>query len=137
MLPKDKVYGDWPASGEIDIMESTGNAPNKIGSTMHWGPDYLGNRFNLTHQEFQIANGSSTDNFHIFGLQWNETTLTTYVDDSIVLQTPLNNFFSRGGYPSSVNNPWKSGTSAAPFDQGMVELICRILSNHECRCWRS
>lgn len=27
LLPKDSVYGAWPASGEIDIMESRGNAP--------------------------------------------------------------------------------------------------------------
>lgn len=25
MLPKDNAYGQWPASGEIDIMESRGN----------------------------------------------------------------------------------------------------------------
>lgn len=25
MMPEDSVYGEWPASGEIDIMESKGN----------------------------------------------------------------------------------------------------------------
>lgn len=25
MMPQDNVYGDWPASGEIDIAESRGN----------------------------------------------------------------------------------------------------------------
>ena len=25
MLPKDNVYGAWPLSGEIDIVESRGN----------------------------------------------------------------------------------------------------------------
>ena len=25
MMPEDSVYGDWPASGEIDIAESRGN----------------------------------------------------------------------------------------------------------------
>ena len=25
MLPKDNAYGDWPRSGEIDIMETRGN----------------------------------------------------------------------------------------------------------------
>ena len=44
LLPKDGAYGTWPASGEIDIMESRGNAPgypgggvNAFGSTLHWG----------------------------------------------------------------------------------------------------
>lgn len=47
MLPVDNAYGNWPASGEIDIMESRGNGPeyaaggnNKFGSTLHWGPSY-------------------------------------------------------------------------------------------------
>ena len=26
MLPAEHVYGQWPASGEIDIVESRGNA---------------------------------------------------------------------------------------------------------------
>jgi beta-glucanase (GH16 family) len=25
MMPEESVYGDWPLSGEIDIMESKGN----------------------------------------------------------------------------------------------------------------
>ena len=28
MLSRDRVYGGWPRSGEIDIMESKGNPPN-------------------------------------------------------------------------------------------------------------
>lgn len=28
MMPEASVYGDWPASGEIDIMESRGNDGN-------------------------------------------------------------------------------------------------------------
>jgi len=47
MLPTYGEYGTWPASGEIDIMESRGNdetyssgGVNRFGSTLHWGPDY-------------------------------------------------------------------------------------------------
>ena len=45
MMPEDDVYGVWPNSGEIDIMESRGNAPpfpggrDQVGSTLHWGPN--------------------------------------------------------------------------------------------------
>ena len=45
LLPADQAYGTWPASGEIDIMESRGNSPSctaggsdTFGSTLHWGP---------------------------------------------------------------------------------------------------
>lgn len=44
MMPRDSVYGTWPLSGEIDIMESRGNARGYKGngremymSTLHWG----------------------------------------------------------------------------------------------------
>lgn len=44
MMPEDSVYGEWPRSGEIDIMESRGNdrhykdgGLNYYYSTLHWG----------------------------------------------------------------------------------------------------
>jgi len=44
MMPVHYQYGGWPASGEIDIVESRGNDPsypaggyNKVASTLHWG----------------------------------------------------------------------------------------------------
>lgn len=44
MMPEDSVYGPWPRSGEIDIMESRGNSPdypeggrNFYYGTLHWG----------------------------------------------------------------------------------------------------
>lgn len=55
MLPADEAYGGWPASGEIDIMESRGNdasceagGNNKFASTLHWGPNYDANKYELT-----------------------------------------------------------------------------------------
>lgn len=58
MMPVYNEYGEWPASGEIDIMESRGNVnyPKENGggvesfsSTMHWGPDFYRNQFLKTH----------------------------------------------------------------------------------------
>ena len=47
LLPTKQEYGMWPASGEIDIMESRGNSAsypiggnNAFGSTLHWGVNY-------------------------------------------------------------------------------------------------
>ena len=47
LLPESEEFGAWPASGEIDVMESRGNdasceagGRNKFASTLHWGPDY-------------------------------------------------------------------------------------------------
>ena len=61
MLPTDEIYGGWPRSGEIDIVETRGNADfscngapigrQLAGSTLHWGPDPSQNRYDLTHWE--------------------------------------------------------------------------------------
>jgi hypothetical protein len=49
-MPRFAVYGDWPRSGEIDLMEARGNRQlyngdvnvgvEQAGSTMHYGPRY-------------------------------------------------------------------------------------------------
>lgn len=59
MLPTGKEYGYWPKSGEIDIMESRGNEDyvcyghnfghQRIGQTLHWGPDAARNKHMDTH----------------------------------------------------------------------------------------
>ena len=36
MMPENSVYGGWPASGEIDIMEHV-NINGKIYGTLHYG----------------------------------------------------------------------------------------------------
>ncbi len=38
MMPQENKYGGWPSSGEIDIMELLGHEPNKLYSTVHYGP---------------------------------------------------------------------------------------------------
>ena len=69
MLPTDSVYGQWPASGEIDIVEvrsnldfSCGGAPlgwQLAGQTMHWGPSTNQNAFQLTHWEKYVNTSES------------------------------------------------------------------------------
>jgi hypothetical protein len=47
LLPELEEYGMWPASGEIDLLSSRGNAPGYPGggcdtmtSALHFGPNY-------------------------------------------------------------------------------------------------
>ena len=62
MLPRYEEYGMWPTSGEIDIVESRGNRDLRDeqgkqrgntngGSTLHWGPFFEANRFDMTNTD--------------------------------------------------------------------------------------
>ena len=60
MLPKDTEFGSWPASGEIDIMESRGNAAScdvggvdTFGSTLHFGPGWPYDAWEVAHKEYK------------------------------------------------------------------------------------
>ena len=54
MLPQYHKYGGWPASGEIDIVESRGNddygglGNHYAATTLHWGPYYELNQYERT-----------------------------------------------------------------------------------------
>jgi len=127
LLPKYDSYGNWPASGEIDLMESRGNlnypagGTNAFGSTLHWGPFFPADPYQLTHKEYTLPSGDFADAFHVFGFNWNEKGLYTYLDNDSqrVLDVKFDqSFFQRGGWnPKTVNNPWFGRNNSAPFDQ--------------------
>ena len=96
MLPKDNKYGSWPASGEIDIMESRGNTDGAEGldyfsSTLHWAPHFFADGWSQTHSVNKALTGNFNDEFHIFGLEWTDTFIKTYIDtpDNVVLNVPF------------------------------------------------
>ncbi|XP_012945133.1 beta-1,3-glucan-binding protein [Aplysia californica] len=118
MLPRDNKYGGWPRSGEIDIMESRGNAgPMGVGtvtSTLHWGTAWDQNRYSLTHGEKK--SNSWHDSFHTWRLDWSPDHLITFIDDQQIMAVypPSGGFWQKGGF--SGNNIW-GGNKMAPFDQ--------------------
>lgn len=70
MMPEDDVYGSWPRSGEIDIMESRGNrrgykdgGRNYYYGTLHWGPSADSDAFwrttNAKHPSWRLYRGLS------------------------------------------------------------------------------
>jgi len=133
MLPSVEAYGGWPASGEIDIMESRGNdasceagGNNKFGSTLHWGPAWDANGYQQTTKQYTYS-GSLADGFHTYGLIWSKDRIMTYIDtpDNVVLDvdTSTESFWRRGGW-SNRDNPWahESDTNA-PFNQAFYLIL--------------
>lgn len=128
LLPEHQAYGTWPASGEIDLMESRGNSEsysagglNCFGSTLHWGPFWPLDPYEQTHGDYCMSSGNLNQDFHIYGLVWNENEIYTYIDDDSqrVMQVDITeSFWSKGGWgSSSFDNPWKGQPINAPFDQ--------------------
>ena len=79
MLPTDWVYGGWPYSGEIDIMEHVGFDPNVIHGTAHTEVYNWWNGIPPPGSSIYL-NGATSD-FHNYILEWDEDYLKWYVDD--------------------------------------------------------
>lgn len=96
-----------------------------VSSTLHWGPAWNINKYELTHYEIQNPDGFHIG-FHRYGLEWTPDYLRFTVDDNEVgtATPPAEGFWSWGqldgsGFP----NPWVSGTKMAPFDQDFYVII--------------
>lgn len=103
MMPTDSVYGGWPRSGEIDIMEHVGSDVNNVHSSLH-----------TEAQNHTLGNGrtgavivpTSTTEFHDYQIDWTPEYIAAYVDGNRY-------FFARNG---NLDDP-TLGSPYWPFDQ--------------------
>lgn len=81
MLPTDWAYGDWPKSGEIDIMEHVGYDPNNVLFSVHTQAynHSIGTQKSGT-QKIQTA----MTEFHNYRLDWTPYAVRGYFDDQLV-----------------------------------------------------
>ena len=77
MLPTDWVYGGWPASGEIDIMEHVGYDQDVVHASMHCQKYYhkIG-----TQKSGNIKVSGASKEFHTYGLEWYPDSMQFFVD---------------------------------------------------------
>ena len=76
MMPTNSVYGGWPNSGEIDIMEHVGCTAGTIYGTIHC------NQFNHTNGTSDSGNDNiNISEFHIYSIEWNSNSIKWYVDN--------------------------------------------------------
>ena len=81
MLPTDEVFGTWPKSGEIDIMELRGQIPNTVLGTVHYGPDWPNNKYK--GGEYIKPSGDFSDDFHVFSVIKSKDRIRWYVDGNL------------------------------------------------------
>lgn len=139
MLPKDSVYGEWPQSGEIDIMESRGNnytyslgGNNIVSSTLHWGPDPDNDAWWRTNKKQKALHTTYSSGFHKYGLEWSPKYIYSYIDTRLlqIMYVNFNKpFWSKGNFPSAdsngsrIDNPWAAGGPQTPFDQDFYLIL--------------
>ena len=75
MLGWDARHPEWPACGEIDIMEHRGFELNKIFGTLH----YPGRSGGNADGGYTMISDATTQ-FHVYSLVWTPTFLKIYVD---------------------------------------------------------
>ena len=77
MMPSYNKYGNWPSSGEMDIMEMVGFEQDNIYTTIHTAAY---NHKKGTQKGFQAKIKHASSKFHIYGLDWQHDYLQFYVD---------------------------------------------------------
>jgi beta-glucanase (GH16 family) len=81
LLGVDINSADWPACGEIDIMENLGREPNIVHGTLH-GPGHSDG--NSVSAAYQLTGGDRfADAYHVFAIEWEKDVVRWYVDDKL------------------------------------------------------
>ena len=80
MLPTDWAYGGWPASGEIDIMEHVGFAPDSVHGTVHTAAY---NHLLGTQRSGRKLLPDAEQAFHVYAIEWTSQAIDFLVDDTV------------------------------------------------------
>ena len=105
MLPQGNVYGGWPTSGEIDIMELIGHEPQRVYGTLHFGP---GPGSTQISRNYTLPGGAIfNDEFHVFSLEWKMDQLKIFCDNNLY---------------STINKP-DVGTATWPFNENFFFIF--------------
>jgi beta-glucanase (GH16 family) len=85
---------NWPFCGEIDIMEP--NIPKtEILATWHWNN---GSGYKYNSKGIATTNANTSQNFHLYTLIWNETSMKIYMNDILINEMETVNPFNQEYY---------------------------------------
>ena len=105
MLPAENIYGWWPKSGEIDIMEQPSNEVSNIYGTIH------SETYNSITGTGSVGGVTvvpdAQSEFHVYAVEWNANRIDFYVD--------AQNYFS------FINN--SGGSATWPFDEPFYIIL--------------
>jgi beta-glucanase (GH16 family) len=118
MMPEDSVYGGWPASGEIDIMEARGYQPHAVHGTIHYG----GNGHKYSGGEYVFPEGQSISQYHTYAIEWEPNEIRWYVDGEL--------FSTKTNWDSTTPGQPAKNAYPAPFDQDFYLILNMAVGGH-------
>ncbi len=136
MLGENISTVNWPACGEIDIMELVGSAPNRVSGTAHWGSSNATHTFKGADYFLPTTGDDFSQKFHVFSIIWEKDSIKWYVDDKLFYTNTLASV-SPAAYPFNANQffifnvavggIWPgSPDSSTPFPQRMFVDYVRV-----------
>lgn len=138
MLGYNIAAVDWPACGEIDIMEMIGGPgkDNTVHGTAHW--DNGGSHAMYGNHRTLEGNKILADEFHVFSVVWTPTAITWYLDDvqyNVMDTTPaaLSEFQNKFYFifNVAVGGNWPgSPDGTTTFPQQMIVDYIRVFQNN-------
>lgn len=114
MLPEEEHYGSWAASGEIDIAEGWGSAPEKAAGTLHYGGQWPANTY--SGSQYFFPNDGRTSEFHVYAIEWEPEEIRWYVDSELYQQQD-------SWYSAEQDYP-------APFDRTFYMILNLAVGGH-------
>lgn len=111
MLPDTTTYGNWPNSGEIDIMEAKGRLPNETSAAIHFADNNNQHKYNTGTCDLNQTLSSNMKDWHTYAVEWESDSLFFYVDDICFFGSKCNQY-------SGVQ-----GNSGQPFDKNFHILL--------------
>jgi beta-glucanase (GH16 family) len=100
LIPEDTVYGSWPKSGEIDIMEYRGQRTSQMSSALHYGSPHASSA--TGPMDFPGVDFSRE--WHVFAIEWDEKQMKWFMDNKNTFTVPMNKNF--GSIYKSNGQPW-------------------------------
>ena len=124
MMPADDFYGDWPLSGEIDIMEAvnlgakcadcSGGIFDRTSGALHFGGLPPNNTY--LYQEYSESSELGPwQEWRVYSLEWGAGLIQWFVDGKLFLQISSNMWYTDSGVGTS--RPY------APFDQPFYLML--------------
>ncbi|KQB98732.1 family 16 glycosylhydrolase [Pedobacter sp. Hv1] len=82
MLPTDWKYGNWPKSGEIDVMEHVGYEPDSVYGTIH--TQSFNHSINTQFGKGLKMNDLYTA-YHVYGVEWYKDRIDFFIDGNLYM----------------------------------------------------